>query len=169
MRLLRARRGRYPSVCSLFGYTEEKRGNCGKPMCAAPSVLLAYASSCASVEEEVGPSAEGSCRSEEGLVRRVLLPLQPALCSEPRRALRDLPARPSRRPAPAAPAALHLPPGPPHARRVGLPQRGRAGRPAPLGRSATPTRGLRPSGASPWRSPPPLATRTRIRRSARRR
>jgi hypothetical protein len=45
MRPLRAPRGRFPSVCSLFGYSDEKHGNCGKPGCTANGRLLAYPSS----------------------------------------------------------------------------------------------------------------------------
>jgi hypothetical protein len=64
MRVLRAWEGRYSPVCSLFGYADEKRGNCGKAPCVAPSVLLAYDSSGESVDEEVGrvPKGRGAAK-----------------------------------------------------------------------------------------------------------
>src|SRR3954449_1582822 len=81
------------------------------------------------VGEEVGAGdGEGSRCREEGVVRGVLLPVQPPLCARPRRAVRDLPPGPSRRPPAAAAAALHLPPGTPDAGGVGVPHGAGAGR-----------------------------------------
>ncbi|CAA9508347.1 MAG: hypothetical protein AVDCRST_MAG85-2184, partial [uncultured Solirubrobacteraceae bacterium] len=69
---------------------------------------------------------------QEGLVRGLLLQVQPAVLPGRGRALRDLPAQPSRGSAAAAAAALHVPSGASRARRLGLPDGPGAGRPAPV-------------------------------------
>ncbi|CAA9517799.1 MAG: hypothetical protein AVDCRST_MAG53-3308, partial [uncultured Solirubrobacteraceae bacterium] len=73
---------------------------------------------------------EGSGCGQEGLMRAVLLPVQHALCAGARRALRQLPSKHPRGAAPSEPAALRLSRRAPHAGRLGLPERGGAGRAA---------------------------------------
>ena len=83
-------------------------------------------------EEVVQAHGEGSGCREEGFVRGLLLQVQSPLCARPGRAVRHVPAGPSRRSTAAAPAAVHLPPGAAHPGRVGVPHRAGAGRAAAL-------------------------------------
>src|SRR6185436_12614693 len=71
---------------------------------------------------------------------------EPVLRAARRRALRDLPPGPPRRPAPAQPAALPVPPGAPHAVRVGVPHGAGTGFIARL--RPSPARGV--GGESGW-------------------
>src|SRR5215210_2919291 len=63
-----------------------------------------------SARRSVQGNGDGSCCREEGVVRGLLLQVQPPLRARSRRAVRDVPPGPPRRAAPPAPAALHVPP-----------------------------------------------------------
>src|SRR5204863_842599 len=102
-----------------------------RPASTCLSAGFGHAGFTFSVEEALR-DGEGSGSREEGLLRRLLLPLQPPLRPERGRALRNVPPGPSGRAAPPAPTPLHLPSGAPHACRVGVPQRGGAGGAASL-------------------------------------
>ena len=105
-------------------------------------------------------ATQGKRRSAKGQLRRMLLPLQPAVCAGPARALRDLPSQRGAA-APAAAAALRVSPGAPHARGLGVSLGAGAGRAARLSAAV----GVRVAGARSALGE--LAARARARRAAR--
>src|SRR5215210_394236 len=134
-------RGRLPAASTVFGPFGGICGEAPKTVrfagsgvaCPTPARFACARPVGRVVGGEVGEVGSTERWGTEGELRRLLLRSKWSVRSRTRRAVRDLPSRPSRGPAAAEPAALRVPPGAPPPGRVGVPDRAGAGRAARLG------------------------------------